>query len=49
VADRIGEAVRRCIDDSAYRERLCQQERALVDGSGAHRIAEQIRALCRRA
>ncbi len=25
VADRIREAVRRCISDSAYRERLCQQ------------------------
>ncbi len=49
VADRIREAVRRCISDSAYRERLCQQETALIDGRGAHRIAEQIEALCRRS
>ena len=48
VTDRIREAVRRCISDSAYRERLCQQETALIDGRGAHRIAEQIEALCRR-
>lgn len=49
VADRIREAVRRCISDSAYRERLCQQETALIDGRGAHRIAEQIEALCSRS
>ena len=49
VADRIRETVRRCIGDSAYRERLCHQERTLVDGRGAHRIAEQLRALCRRS
>ncbi|MDE6363459.1 MAG: UDP-2,4-diacetamido-2,4,6-trideoxy-beta-L-altropyranose hydrolase [Lachnospiraceae bacterium] len=48
VADRIRETVRRCIRDSDYRRRLCQQETALVDGRGAHRIAEQLRALCGR-
>lgn len=40
VAQRAAEALRRCINDKNYRERLHDQERKLIDGKGAHRIAK---------
>ena len=42
VADRILESVKRCINDKAYRELLSRQEKGLIDGKGAHRIAKQL-------
>lgn len=45
VADRIRAALRRCVSDRAYRELLSRQERGLIDGRGARRIAEQLTGL----
>lgn len=42
VVDRVRESLKRCIRDKAYRELLSRQEKGLIDGKGAHRIAEQI-------
>ena len=42
VTDKIKQALKRCICDKSYRECLNRQERGLVDGKGAHRIAEQL-------
>jgi len=42
VVSHILEALVRCVCDKEYRERLSQQERSLVDGKGAVRVAEQI-------
>ncbi len=42
VADRIREALKRCISDKSYRELLNCQETGLIDGRGARRIAEQL-------
>lgn len=42
VADRIRTTLKRCIGDKEYRERLHRQEKGLIDGKGAHRIAEQL-------
>lgn len=36
-------ALRRCISEYEYREKLWKQERRLVDGQGAIRIAEELR------
>ena len=39
------QALYRCIHDYTYRERLSKQERTLVDGKGAIRLAEELVAL----
>lgn len=49
VADSVREALRRCIIDISYRELLSRQENGLVDGKGAHRIAEQLMRLAAEA
>ena len=45
MADRVRAALRRCIDDKSYRERLHSQEKGLIDGRGAHRIAGELMEL----
>ena len=45
VADNIREALKRCITDKSYRKLLHRQERELIDGKGARRIAEQLMGL----
>ncbi len=45
VADRVRAALRRCIDDRSYRERMHSQEKGLIDGRGAHRIAGELMEL----
>ena len=47
VADRVKEALKRCIMDNDYRQLLHRQEKGLVDGKGAHRIAERLTKLYR--
>ncbi len=42
VVSNILQALNRCICDRTYRERLSMQERKLVDGKGAVRLAEEI-------
>lgn len=42
VADRAMEALGRCVRDRSYRESLCRQEKELIDGKGAYRIAKQL-------
>lgn len=42
VADRVKENLKRCISDKSYRELLSRQEKSLIDGKGARRIAEQL-------
>lgn len=42
VADRVMEALERCIRDKSYRERLYRQEKKLMDGKGAYRLAKQL-------
>lgn len=39
VAERVRAAVDRCAADRSYRELLCRQERELIDGKGACRVA----------
>lgn len=43
--ERVQNALERCIREYAYRKRLWEQERQLVDGRGAARIAEELRIL----
>lgn len=45
VAARVRETLKRCIINREYRELLYRQERALIDGKGAHRIAEHLMAV----
>ena len=45
VAGRIRTALEKCIKDKTYRELLSRQEKGLVDGKGAHRIAGQLMGL----
>lgn len=45
VSERVREALRQCIQDKEYRERLSRQERELIDAKGARRIAEQLQKL----
>ncbi len=45
VAERVTQALTKCILDKSYRERLSRQEKKLIDGKGAKRIAEQLKAL----
>lgn len=45
VANNMKEALKRCIIDKEYRKYLHRQERVLVDGQGARRIAEQLMAV----
>lgn len=45
VAERVTQALTKCILDKSYRERLSRQEKELIDGKGAKRIAEQLKAL----
>lgn len=45
VAGRVTQALTRCILDKSYRERLHQQEKKLIDGKGAMRIAGRLEAL----
>lgn len=47
VAENIRKTLRWCIQDKAYRERLWEQERVLVDGKGARRTAGQLAGLLR--
>lgn len=42
VADRVSETLKRCICDKSYRALLSRQEKRLIDGKGARRIAEQL-------
>lgn len=42
VAERVKEALKRCICDKSYRALLSRQEKRLIDGKGARRIAEQL-------
>ncbi len=42
---RVVQALTRCILDKAYRERLHRQEKELIDGKGAMRIARRLEAL----
>ena len=42
VADRAMEALERCVRDKSYRESLCRQEKKLMDGKGAYRLAKQL-------
>lgn len=42
VADRTMEALERCVRDKNYRESLYRQEKKLIDGKGAYRIAKQL-------
>jgi len=46
VTDRMKEALKRCIRDLEYRECLNRQEKGLIDGKGAHRIAERLIRNC---
>ncbi|MCM1182557.1 MAG: UDP-2,4-diacetamido-2,4,6-trideoxy-beta-L-altropyranose hydrolase [Roseburia sp.] len=43
--ERIAQALLRCVRDKAYRQTLYRQERQLVDGAGAARIAEAVLCL----
>lgn len=45
VSARVREALRQCIWDKGYRERLHRQEKELIDAKGARRIAEQLQKL----
>lgn len=45
VAYGVREALKRCITNKEYRELLYSQERALIDGKGARRIAEHLMAV----
>lgn len=45
VADKVRETLQRCIADRSYRDLLHRQEMGLIDGKGAHRIAEQLAGL----
>lgn len=45
MAERVTQALTKCILDKSYRERLSRQEKKLIDGKGAKRIAEQLKAL----
>ena len=45
VADNVRAALKRCVRERAYRELLHRQERALIDGKGARRVAEQLMRL----
>ncbi|MDE7417271.1 MAG: hypothetical protein K2N44_13395 [Lachnospiraceae bacterium] len=45
VADNVRETLKHCIRDKSYRELLHRQERELIDGKGARRIAEQLMRL----
>lgn len=49
VADNVRQALKRCIVDKQYRELLSRQEKGLVDGKGARRIAEQLMGLAAEA
>lgn len=42
VAERVRAVLNRCIADKPYRELLHRQEKGLIDGKGARRIAEQL-------
>lgn len=42
VADKVREALKRCINDKSYRELLNRQETGLIDGRGARRVAEYL-------
>lgn len=42
VAQRAAAALRRCTEDVGYRQRLSAQEKGLIDGKGARRIAETL-------
>ena len=42
VAENIVSALQKCAEDKAYREKLCRQERSIVDGGGAARIAKAV-------
>lgn len=42
VIERVSKTLEKCVRDKAYRELLNRQERRLVDGKGAERIAEAI-------
>ena len=45
VAQKAAEALTRCITDKNYRKRLYNQERNLIDGKGAYRIAKVLEDL----
>lgn len=48
VVDRVKETLKRCICDKSYRALLSRQEKRLIDGKGARRIAEQLSGLSQR-
>lgn len=45
VAEKVKDALKKCICDKSYRALLNQQEKGLIDGKGALRIAERLKGL----